>query len=85
MDSAVAEVAGAEAPAAVADASAGRHPKSGKNPKVPHPPYPTSICHRCEAHRYVKARKTLFVMCRALSEKYPPQPVLQCKAFRPEP
>ncbi len=82
MDSAAVE--GAEAPA-VADASAGRHRRSGDTPKVPSPPYPASICHRCAAHRYVMGRATLFVRCTALPRKYPSQPVLQCRAFRAEP
>jgi hypothetical protein len=51
-------------------------------PKVP--PYHNSHCHRCAAHRYVKGRATVFVMCTALPVKYPPQPVVQCEAFRPE-
>ena len=65
-------------------ASAGRHRKSGDSPKVPGAPHPASLCHRCEARRYVRGRATLFVLCTALPEKYPPQPVLQCKAFRKE-
>jgi len=56
--------------------SAGRDP-----PRVP--PYPNSLCHGCVARRYVEGRATLFVMCTALLEKYPPQPVIRCQAFRP--
>jgi len=41
-----------------------------------------SLCHRCEAHRYVKGRATTFVMCTALPVKYPPQPVTKCLAFQ---
>lgn len=44
-----------------------------------------SLCHRCAAHRYVKGRATVFVMCTVMPEKYPAQPVIQCVAFRPEP
>jgi hypothetical protein len=43
-----------------------------------------SLCHRCAAHRYVKGRATVFVMCTALPVKYPPQPVVRCEAFRAE-
>jgi hypothetical protein len=52
-------------------------------PKVPDPPFPESLCHRCAARRYVHGRATLFVMCTALPKKYPPQPVIRCEAFRP--
>ena len=44
--------------------------------------YPDSLCHRCEARRYVQGRATTFVMCTALPDKYPRQPVLACPAFR---
>ena len=43
-----------------------------------------SLCHRCAARRYVEGRATTFVMCTVLAVKYPPQPVVQCEAFRPE-
>ncbi len=55
--------------------------KGAAGAKVPHP---ESLCHRCAARRYVKGRATVFVMCTALPVKYPPQPVVQCEAFRPE-
>ena len=70
--------------AAEADKNAGRSRAGGDAPKVPDPPYPDSLCHRCAARRYVKGRATTFFLCTALPEKYPPQPVLECKAFRPE-
>jgi len=46
-------------------------------------PFPTSLCHRCGACRDVQGRSSWFVQCTALEQKYPPQPVLQCPAFRP--
>ncbi len=48
-------------------------------------PFPDSLCHRCEAHRQVRTKTSLFVMCTALPVKYPRQPVLHCAAFRPAP
>lgn len=45
-------------------------------------PYPTSLCHRCGACRYVEGKASVFVLCTALPVKYPPQPVLRCAAFR---
>jgi hypothetical protein len=49
------------------------------------PPFPGSLCHGCGARRYVPGRATLFVLCTALAQKYPPQPVRTCAAFRPRP
>ena len=46
-------------------------------------PFPTSLCHRCGACRYVQGRNSWFVQCTALPQKYPPQPVVRCPAFRP--
>jgi hypothetical protein len=46
-------------------------------------PYPDSLCHRCAACRPIHGRATTFLMCTALPEKYPRQPVLACAAFRP--
>ena len=59
------------------------HPGRRGSPEVP--PYPNSLCHRCAARRYVKGRVTLFVLCTAMPEKYPPQPVIRCESFRPIP
>jgi hypothetical protein len=47
------------------------------------PPFPESLCHRCVAHRYVPGKTSVFIMCTALPDKYPRQPVLACPAFRP--
>ncbi len=74
-------VAGEVAEAA-ADANAGRNQGSEETPEVP---YPNSLCHRCAARRYVKGRAALFVLCTALPEKYPLQPVIRCVAFLQEP
>ena len=46
-------------------------------------PYPTSLCHRCAAPpRYVRTKRSLFVMCPLMPGKYPPQPVRFCSLFR---
>jgi hypothetical protein len=47
------------------------------------PPFPESLCHRCAACRHVRGRHSTFVLCTALPEKYPRQPVLACPAFTP--
>lgn len=57
--------------------------------RPPHPPkgaepYPSSLCHQCGACEYVRGRATWFVKCTALPNKYPPQPVTSCSAFRRE-
>ena len=54
-------------------------------PPGPPLPYPESLCHRCAHRRYVQGRASTFVMCTALPEKYPRQPVIQCPAYSPEP
>lgn len=47
-------------------------------------PFPTSLCHRCDAPpRYVRTATSTFLLCPRLPTKYPPQPVLRCPAFRP--
>jgi hypothetical protein len=56
-------------------------PKSGPPPTAP--PFPKSLCHTCAARRYVAGRASTFVMCTALAEKYPRQPVVVCEARRP--
>ena len=47
-------------------------------------PFPESLCHACAAPpRYVTSdRGSVFIYCPVL-QKYPPQPVLSCSAFRP--
>lgn len=47
------------------------------------PPFPRSLCHACAARRYVTGRASVFVLCTALAQKYPPQPVLACAGFQP--
>jgi hypothetical protein len=49
------------------------------------PPFPASLCHGCAARRYVRTRSSTFVLCTALPEKYPRQPVLRCAAFTAAP
>ena len=44
-------------------------------------PFPTSLCHRCAALRLVAGKRSTFLQCSALAEKYPPQPVQSCAAF----
>jgi hypothetical protein len=46
-------------------------------------PFPESICHRCAALKLIPAARSVFLMCTALPEKYPRQPVARCPAFRP--
>ncbi|MSR62532.1 MAG: hypothetical protein EXS08_08810 [Planctomycetes bacterium] len=46
-------------------------------------PFPRSLCHACAALRYVRGRATWFLQCTTLPQKYPPQPVARCAAFRP--
>ncbi len=40
-----------------------------------------SICHRCREMRFVDGARSSFLMCTALPEKYPAQPVRECPAF----
>jgi hypothetical protein len=48
-------------------------------------PYPGSLCHRCAAPpRYVRTTTSIFIMCPILPDKYPPQPVVRCVAFKPK-
>ena len=48
-------------------------------------PFPQSLCHRCTHVKPVKTKTSVFLMCTALPEKYPRQPVVQCTAHRPVP
>jgi hypothetical protein len=45
------------------------------------PPFADSLCHRCAALKLVKGAHSTFLMCTALPNKYPPQPVRTCPAF----
>jgi hypothetical protein len=45
-------------------------------------PFPESLCWRCANHREIKAARSTFLMCSALTTKYPRQPVATCSAFR---
>lgn len=47
------------------------------------PPFPQSLCHRCQALRLVEGARSTFLMCSALPTRYPPQPVVRCPAFQP--
>jgi hypothetical protein len=49
------------------------------------PPFPESLCHRCQALKLVKGAHSTFLMCTALPNKYPPQPVRTCPAFTAAP
>ena len=52
----------------------------------PQLPYPTSLCHRCQAPpKYVRGARSVFILCPLLPNKYPPQPVLTCELFAPAP
>ncbi|MFT3840583.1 MAG: hypothetical protein QM723_26580 [Myxococcaceae bacterium] len=46
-------------------------------------PFPNSLCHRCQHVKQVKTKTSVFLMCTALPDKYPRQPVLQCPAYQP--
>ena len=46
-------------------------------------PYPDSLCHRCQAKKYVPTPRSMFIMCTVLPLKYPPQPVAGCEMFQP--
>jgi hypothetical protein len=47
-------------------------------------PFPESLCHLCAAPpRYIRGASTTFILCPILPNKYPPQPVRTCPAFRP--
>jgi hypothetical protein len=46
-------------------------------------PFPHSLCHRCAALKLVKGAHSTFLMCTALPNKYPRQPVSSCPAFSP--
>jgi hypothetical protein len=41
-----------------------------------------SLCPRCGACRRIDGRQSTFLMCTALPQKYPRQPVLVCGSFR---
>jgi hypothetical protein len=45
------------------------------------PPFPGSLCHRCEHKRDVKSARAWFLRCVKLEAKYAPQPVRVCAAF----
>ncbi len=48
-------------------------------------PFPTSLCHRCRYLKLVEGKQSTFLMCAALPNKYPPQPVVRCQAFAEKP
>jgi hypothetical protein len=48
-------------------------------------PFPSSLCHRCAAAKYVQTKTSIYVLCGAMPQKYPPQPVEQCELFRKRP
>jgi hypothetical protein len=45
--------------------------------------FPYSLCHHCDARRYVPAKGNVFIRCTRLAVKYPRQPVRSCGAYRP--
>lgn len=51
--------------------------------RAPTSGFADSVCWGCVSHRPVAGRNTTFVLCTALAEKYPRQPVHACQAFRP--
>jgi len=44
-------------------------------------PFPASLCHRCANRRPVVTKTSTFLLCTALTTKYPRQPIVQCPAF----
>jgi hypothetical protein len=65
----------------------GRAPGAGPGPE-PEPeadrPFPESLCHLCEAPRYIRSGKgSVFILCPRWPGKYPPQPVVRCPLFSP--
>jgi hypothetical protein len=48
-------------------------------------PFAQSLCHRCRHLRIVRGKNSAFLMCEALPQKYPPQPVRTCPAFEEKP
>ncbi len=53
----------------------------GRAPPPEGRPFPGSLCHGCGHVQYTgSARGSVFLMCRALPQKYLPQPVLRCGA-----
>jgi len=48
-------------------------------------PFAQSLCHRCRHLKLVAGKTSTFLMCTALADKYPRQPVVQCEAFSPKP
>jgi hypothetical protein len=48
------------------------------------PPFPESLCHLCRHCRRIDGARSSFLLCEALPQKYPPQPVRSCPAFEPK-
>ncbi len=46
-------------------------------------PFASSVCHGCRFMREVRTARSVFLMCTALPQKYPPQPVRSCQAREP--
>jgi hypothetical protein len=46
-------------------------------------PFADSLCHRCDAPRYVETATSVFILCPRVPKKYPLQPVHACELFRP--
>jgi hypothetical protein len=46
--------------------------------------FPESLCHRCRHCRLVAGKRSQFLLCAALPQKYLPQPVRACAAFEPK-
>jgi hypothetical protein len=44
-------------------------------------PFPDSLCHRCEKHRYVITKTSTFIRCTVPEIRYPRQPVVRCDYF----
>jgi hypothetical protein len=44
-------------------------------------PFPDSICPGCANSRIVATKTSKFLLCTALTTKYPRQPIVKCPAF----
>lgn len=47
------------------------------------PPFAGSLCRSCAHHRVVRSPRSVFILCTALPDKYPRQPMTSCPTHRP--
>jgi hypothetical protein len=51
----------------------------------PAPPYVGSLCLVCRHHRPVHTKTSTFILCTALPDKYPRQPMVTCLVYERAP